>query len=113
MSRKKFNLSSLKQTLGALSAPLSIDELTGQANGYSVANLEDYRQLLAGMTDEEMQEHAVEVANIVPVKIRSLLVDRLEAKFVSTKQSRPPLVPRAEMNQEAQDFQRRFFAREL
>jgi methylmalonyl-CoA mutase N-terminal domain/subunit len=113
MSRKKVNLSELKQTHGALSAPMSIEELTGQTAGYSVASLEDYRQLLAGMTDEEMQEHAVEVANIVPVKIRSLLVDRLESKFVSAKQSRPPATPPSSMSREAQEFQRKFLGRDL
>lgn len=113
MSRKKVNLSELKQTHGALSAPLSIDELTGQTASYSVGTLEEYRNLLASMTDEEMQEHAVEVANIVPVKIRSLLIDRLEAKFVSTKQSRPPVVAPPTLAPADQEFQRKFFAREL
>ena len=110
MSRTKVNLNNLKQTHGALIAPSTIDELTGRSETYSVGSLEEYRELLTNMTDDEMQQHAVDVAGVVPVSIRSLLIDRLEDKFVVTTGRRniPTNTP-SKISRKNQDFQREFF----
>lgn len=105
---KKINLSTLNQTHGALAAPLSIEELTGQVVGYSVSSLDEYRQLLSNMSDEEMHEHAVDVAGVVPVSVRSLLIDRLETKFISASRRSGPIPQPTKISESNQEFQRRF-----
>lgn len=109
----KAKLTDLKQTHGALAAPRTIEQLTGQDETYSVTDLDSYRQLIANMTDEEMQEHAVEVAGITPINNRSLLIDRLEAKFVSTVGRVAPIAAPSRMTKADQDFQRRFLGNQL
>lgn len=113
MPRPKTNLSALKQTHGALAAPLSIEELTGQTERYTVSSIEDYRQLLAGMTDQEMHEHAVDIAGVVPVGVRSLLIDRLEAKFISASRRAGPVPRPTVISESNQEFQRRFMGGSL
>lgn len=108
MAKGKVNLNSLKQTHGALAAPLTIDELTGQTDVYPVNTLEEYKELLASMSDDEMQVHAVEVAHVTPVGVRSLLVDRLEAKFISGARRSPPPVSPSKISKKNQEFQRKF-----
>ncbi len=110
---KKINLSTLNQKHGALSAPLSIEELTGQTERYTVSDIESYRQLLASMSDEEMHEHAVDVAGVVPVGVRSLLIDRLEAKFISASRRAPPVPRPTKISESNTEFQRRFMGGNL
>lgn len=111
--RPSVNLSNLKQTHGALVAPLSIEELTGQTERYSVSSLDEYRVLLANMSDEEMHEHAVDVAGVVPVGVRSLLIDRLETKFISASQRKAPIPSPTKVSESNQEFQRRFMGGNL
>lgn len=114
-AKEKVNLSNLKQTHGALASP-SIDELTGQVEGYATSSLEEYRQSLASMSDPEMYDHAVEVAHIVPVGIRSLLVERLERKFIESiggRGGRAPVTPPPKMRKKDQEFQQKFFEGQL
>lgn len=108
MAKAKVDLGSLKQTHGALSAPQSIEELTGQVDSYPVDTIDEYRAFLAALTDDEMQVHAVEVAHVTPVGVRSLLMDRLEAKFISgsRRNGPPPSVPK--ISKKNQEFQRKF-----
>lgn len=113
MAKGKVNVNNLKQTHGGLAAPKSIEQLTGQAETYSVSDLDSYRQLLATMTDEEMQEHAIEVAGITPINNRNLLLDRLESKFASTMGRVSPALPPTNMSKSDQEFQRRFLGGQL
>lgn len=111
--RSNVNLSALKQTHGALAAPLSIEELTGQTERYTVASIEEYRALLADMTDQEMHEHAVDIAGVVPVGVRSLLIDRLETKFISASRRAGPMPKPGKISESNQEFQRRFMGGSL
>lgn len=113
MAKGKNTLNGLKQTHGALSTPLSIEELTGMAETYPVATLAQYKELLASMTDEDMRQHAIDVAGIVPIDNRSLLIERLETKFVSANRRAAPIVPPSKMSKKDQDFQRRFHGGDL
>lgn len=113
MAKGKTKVSDLHQTHGALSAPKTIDQLTGFGETYSVSDIESYRTLLASMSDEEMQEHAIEVAGITPINNRSLLLDRLESKFASAVGRVAPVSAPSRMSKEDQDFQRRFLGGQL
>ncbi len=112
MAKAKVNLNSLKQTHGALSASLSIEELTGQTERYAVADIESYRQLLGSMSDEEMHEHAVETG-VVPIGQRELLIGRLEAKFISASKRTPPVPRPVKISESNIEFQKRFMGGNL
>lgn len=113
MAKAKLDLSALKQTHGALAAPRSIEELTGQVDSYSVDTLDEYRSFLAALSDDEMQIHAVEVAHVTPVGVRSLLIDRLEAKFISGTRRAFPVNTPPKISKKNQEFQRKFLEGQL
>jgi hypothetical protein len=102
----KVKMADLKQTHGALSAPVSIEELTGQHEVYAVSTIEEYRNLLESMTEDDMREHAI-VAGVVPIDNRSILIDRLETKFVNASRRTPPSVTQ-KISKKDQEFQRKF-----
>ncbi len=106
---KAKDLGSLKQTHGALNAPISIDRLTGQIEGYSVETLAEYRELLASMTDVDLHQHAVDVAGVTPIHNRILLLERLESKFITSQSRGVAATPVKKMSKADQDFQRKFF----
>ena len=105
-SKDKVNLSSLSQTHGAL-APMSIEELTGQVDQYTEGSVDEYRQTLATMSDEDMREHAIEKGE-VPIHTRSLLIDRLERRFITASRKPIPRAPRSKISKQDIEFQRKF-----
>lgn len=106
MAKGKIKLESLKQTHGALAAPLSIEELTGQTEVYAVSSLEEYHDQLMTMSEDEMREHAI-TAGVVPIDNRSLLIDRLETRYINANHRLPPLVTN-KISKKDQEFQRKF-----
>lgn len=108
MAKAKTDLSSLKQTHGALNTPMTIDELTGRTVIAPAQTIEEYHEILANMSDIEMQESAVELG-IVPINNRSLLIDRLERQFITNQRRTVPSARPANMSKKDQEFQRKFF----
>ena len=87
MARKKKNLDGINQTNGALpttkNQSSSIYEILGmKSNSYTQTSFADYQQYLDSLNLAEMQRHAVEVANIIPIDDRRRLTDRLEKEYL-------------------------------
>ena len=110
MAKGKIKLESLKQTHGALAAPLTIEELTGQNEVYAVSSLEEYHDQLLAMSEDEMREHAVD-AGIVPIDNRSILIDRLETRYINASRRAPPFIAN-KISKKDQEFQRKFLGQE-
>lgn len=87
MTRTKNSFKTAKQADGALpdNSPNSIAEMLGQrVFPYAQTNVVAYRDSLDVMNLTELQNHAIEVAQIRPsVANRSILIDKLERAFLS------------------------------
>ena len=86
-SQSKIDIPS-NQTNGALPSTVkqgssSIYEILGmKSNAYTQTSFADYQQYLDSLNLAEMQRHAVEVANIIPIDDRRRLTDRLEKEYL-------------------------------
>jgi len=71
------------QTNGAVQSKSSIYEILGmKSTNYRQETFAEYQAYLDTLNLAEMQRHAVEVANIIPIDDRRRLVDRLEKEYL-------------------------------
>ncbi len=71
------------QTNGAIQTKSSIYEILGmKSTNYRQETFAEYQTYLDSLNLAEMQRHAVEVANIIPIDDRRRLVDRLEKEYL-------------------------------
>lgn len=86
MKKKKDTMAEINQTNGALSQARSVYDIIGKANGpYTTNSFDVYRTQLQKMDLAELQKHAIETANIIPIDDRRRLEDRLEKEFLRTQ----------------------------
>ncbi len=75
----------LHQTNGALPAskPQSVYEILGmRSTNYRHESFADYQKYLDTLNLAELQRHAIDTANIIPIDDRNRLVDRLEKEYL-------------------------------
>lgn len=91
---KKVQISEIKQTNGALPSSVleaglqhkSVYDIIGQRmGGVKYQSLEEYKTYLNTLNLSELQKHAIETANVIPVDDRRRLVDRLEKEFLTAQ----------------------------
>ena len=73
------------QTNGALPAskPQSVYEILGmRSTNYKQETFSEYQVYLDTLNLAELQNHAISVANIVPIDDRNRLIDRLEKEYL-------------------------------
>jgi hypothetical protein len=105
--KQKVDISNISQTNGALpvSKPQSVYEIIGmKISNYKQTNISDYKEFLNKMNLSELQNHAITVANLIPIDDRRRLMDRLEKEFLRvTTQFAPPTANQVIIPQENQD----------
>lgn len=75
----------MRQTNGALPAskPQSVFEILGiRSTNYRHETFADYQKYLDTLNLAELQRHAIDTANIIPIDDRNRLVDRLEKEYL-------------------------------
>jgi hypothetical protein len=101
----------IKQTNGALPAqektPVkSVYDIIGQRmGGVKYQTLAEYKQYLDTLNLSELQKHAIETVNIIPIDDRRRLTDRLEKEFLQSQNKYTNYQPNRPLNisQENQD----------
>jgi hypothetical protein len=96
MVKSKINLKKAKQTDGKVRKeeltedsnpqyePTTLAQLWGESNGsekYKTLKIEEYKESLANMNLSELQSHALEIAQVVPIHQRERLEKRLCLEF--------------------------------
>lgn len=102
----KIDLDAMEQTDGALTAPLTVDDMTGEDNKYTTTDVNEYVKQIKAMSDADLHDHSVKMG-VTPIAYRERLEDRLEREF-AVRASKKVYQPRhIQFSPEAMERQQR------